>query len=931
MKLISIKLIGFKSFANETIIPVQNAMTCVVGPNGCGKSNILDALRWVLGEKSAKGLRGQQMEDLIFMGSQLRKAAGMAEVEICFDNKDRTIDIDNDKVIIGRRLYVSSASEYYINDKRSTRKDLEKILLDTGIGKSAYSIIEQGKISEILRATPELRRELIDEAAGIARFKWERAETLKKLSDTEQNLLRVYDIWKAKRREIENLEKQAIKTRKVIELKEKRSKHDRNLRYFIISKLFANLENSSKQLEILKQKREEELVTIKNFEKQKIQIEENNRSLQEETHSLDKNFHKDKSFLNILETRKQRIEKDKKEKTSRVEEISRRIEEEDKKLKLNEKKIDDNKQLQLNIAQDIIEIKTKLEDAEKQHFEIIENIKANQLKEEQNDKEIHQKEKEHSTHLKELKDLAHELIIELDIKKKFLQSKEPERIAIKENLEEKLLENEKIILNLINYINENLVSEKNLQVNQTNISQSLDKLSKQNLIEDFKNYEKIEEEFRTFFFDPSGLLAKKENLENLIQNITNRINDIKTDTRNLQIQRKKLQTERDEKKTKIQEINFNLRDFHSRQQQEKANLNQINYVKKEIEDRILYFQKDKKNQIESLENLNKEEKEISIDFENALQRVKVHEKRLLELKPLLDQKKSDVEKINSQILKIRQSSEDLLPLISKQERINEQIQVELNLKEQALYNDYQIKFKSLESEIKNEEINFTKEEQEFNKIQKEIQELGTTNALAIEDLERSQKEINKLEEQRKDIEVARNNIQDALKEVDQKSLTIFQETFISVQEKFEKVFVKLFGGGKAYLKMTEPENILSSGIDIMVQPPGKKNSSITLLSGGEQTLSAIALIFAIYLVRPSPFCFLDEIDAPLDDSNVKVFLEMLKEFTPSTQFLVITHNKMTMSYADAIFGVTQEEAGVSQIVSVKLIEKDNEIVLTSKM
>ncbi len=920
MKLKSIRLMGFKSFADETIIQVQNAMTCVVGPNGCGKSNILDALRWVLGEKSAKGLRGQQMEDLIFMGSAQRKPAGMAEVEICFDNKGRTIEIDQDEVTIGRRLYVSSASEYYINGKRSTRRDLEKILLDTGIGKSAYSIIEQGKISEILRATPEVRRELLDEAAGIARFKWERSETLKKLSETEQNLLRVNDIWKAKRREIENLEKQAIKTRRYIELKAISAKHDRSLRYFTITNLNASLEIATKQLQTLKEKRENELKKIKELESQKQQIEENNRSLQEETHSLDKNFHKDKAALNTLENRKGRLQKDHQERQSRLTELGKRIEEEEKKLKGLETKINDTKQLQLTLANDLEQLKTKALEFEKDLQNIANEIKENHAKEESNEKEIHTKEKEHATHLKDLKDLAHKLIIELDAKKKDLQSREGLRVSIKEKLEEKLLNNETLLQEISKLLKNNLNTISATE--WTQITQNINHLSNQKLTQDFQNYEAIEKEFRSFFFDPSGLLARKENLELGIQNLSNQMTEIKEDIRNLQMTRKKLQTQKDEKKAKIHEINLHVRDFQSRQESQKEQLKQISYMQKEITDRISYFQKDKKTHSDTLHEIEKEQKEIVTEYSAAQKRVGEQEKRLEQLKPLLTQKKADIEKVNQQIIKIRQGAEDILPQISKQERTSEQIQVQLTQGEQGLYNDYQISFDALSKEIQNANIDFKKEEAELIRIQKEIQELGTTNALAIEELERSQKEIKLLEEQRKDIEIARDNIQDALKDVDQRSLQIFQETFTIVQEKFEKVFDKLFGGGKAYLKLTDPENILSSGIDIMVQPPGKKNSSIALLSGGEQTLSAVALIFGIYLVRPSPFCFLDEIDAPLDDSNVRLFLEMLKEYTPNTQFLVISHNKMTMVAADAIFGVTQEEAGVSQIVSVKLTENE---------
>lgn len=268
----------------------------------------------------------------------------------------------------------------------------------------------------------------------------------------------------------------------------------------------------------------------------------------------------------------------------------------------------------------------------------------------------------------------------------------------------------------------------------------------------------------------------------------------------------------------------------------------------------------------------------------------------------------------------REQLDRVLPAIGEQERLVEHISDDIQELTENLYNDFQVEIPEVEAEFAGDSSKFREQESEFKRIRQEIQSLGQFNALAIEELDRATESYNVLMDQRKDIEAAQENILTVLRETDQKSREIFLDNFRRIENNFQEVFQALFGGGKATLSLTNPEDPLQGGVEIMVQPPGKKNSSITLLSGGEQNMTAIALMFATYLVRPSPFCFLDEIDAPLDENNVLRFLRMLGSFTNRSQFLVITHCKQTMARASNIFGVTQEEAGVSRIVSVQLSE-----------
>ena len=917
MKLKSIRLLGFKSFADDTKIELQDAITCIVGPNGCGKSNILDALRWVLGEKSARGLRGQQMEDLIFLGSGLRKPAGMAEVEICFDNRDRSLQINQDEFRISRRLYVSSASEYYLDSKRIKRRELEKIFLNTGIGKNAYSIIEQGKISEILQASPEMRRSLLDEAAGISRFKLERQESLRRLKETKGNLLRLNDIFKSKEKEIEKLEKQAQQTQEYLNIKERLDKHDRYFRYLEIRELGNEYSQVQEALKLLQNKREKTLEEGKEWEKKKIELEQSNRSRLEEAHRLDRSYHESLTTLKSLEKRKLWISKEQKERLSRSQELYQRFETEEKKHKNVQRQHNDFLQLELNLKTDLHKIKEERGIVQENIAHLQVELEEIEKSEKGNLVNIQTKERKYQDLLKELKDVASELLLELEQKRKAMQSCKSSQFQLRKEIEQNI----KNSAESIKILRKSLLEEKNLE----KATHNLKKLSPErilNILEGFQRYDAQEAEFRSFFLDPSGLMGRKEKLDQKMLEVMKDIEDLKKNIRELQKKKSENSSSLEKNKNKKQELDLHIRDYEVRQESHIERQKNIQSLLQESKERLEYFMQARKDQESSLKKIQEEERELGKEQDTRAKQLKEREKILKSLTPAIDKDKEEIEKLSKKIQKVRENSEKILPQISKQERASELLRAQLSQNEENLYNDFQMKFSDLEKECASLHLNKKEEEAKRLSLHKEIQDIGTFNALAIEELEKSQESLSKLQNQRKDIEEATKNILDALKAVEKKSRESFQETFKAVQENFENVFAKLFAGGKAYLRLSDPQDLLNSGIDIIAQPPGKKNTSVALLSGGEQSMTALALIFALYLVRPSPFCFLDEVDAPLDDTNVKRFLEMLSEYTPHTQFLIITHNKITMSRAKAIFGVTQEEKGVSRLVSVRLVEKE---------
>ncbi len=913
LKVKKIRMVGFKSFADETIIDMQEGITCIVGPNGCGKSNILDAVRWVLGEKSAKGLRGKSMEDVIFLGSEHRKQGGMAEVEIYFENKDRTLKLDADEVIIGRRIYLAQGSEYYLNGKRTTRREIERVFMDTGIGKSAYSIMEQGRISEILKSSPENRRNLLDEAAGVSRFKAERRETLDRLHDTEQNLLRLGDILKGKKDEMENLERQARKTRRYIKLKEILDVHDRNLRYLNYIDLEEKSGKVEEKLAALLKKRDEALERQRECERRIEEIEGENESQLEELQRLDRAFHQDLSGLESMKTGLERLDTERQERGKRLGMLKGRLEEERKREAELRKKHERSKQLELNLQSDLESLQETGTAIEARLKQLRTEIDATIQQEEASQKEILSGEERQTELLEALKAVTHDLILELERKKRELESREEYRAGLKDEIVDKLKAGADTVREIEALLTENKAPE---------ALQQLQSLGLDGVIESFRRYESIEQEFRSLLFDRSGLLARKEQLDQEMDELARRREFLQKDIVRLQEVRKIHLGDLDKEKNRKVELELQIRDAEVRKENSLEARESLESQLAEVSERVTYLTEEFGGLEKRITALGEEERDVKREIEAAQKRTREQSAAIDKIKKVIEKSRSEVQSLRERTKREMETFEKTLPEISKQERNAEQYRLAISSIEEDLYNDFQMSLGELKAEATKRNLNRQREDGEFRRVQQEIKDLGAFNALAIEELERATEAHDELEKQRGDIESAKGDILAILKEIDDQSQAMFRDTFERIQVNFSEIFTTLFGGGTAALSLLEPEDPMNSGVDIMVQPPGKKNSSIALLSGGEQSMTAIALMFAIYLVRPSPFCFLDEIDAPLDDTNVSRFLRMLERFAPRTQFLVITHNKLTMAKGGAIFGVTQEEAGISKILSVRLREAE---------
>ena len=909
MKLKKIRMVGFKSFAAETIVEPEDGLTAVVGPNGCGKTNILDAVRWVLGEKSAKNLRGKSMDDVIFQGSESRKPAGMAEVELFFDNTSRMLTLDRDEVVIGRRIYLNSGSEYLINGKKSTRREMERVFMDTGIGKAAYSIMEQGAMGQILKASPEDRRQLFDEAAGISRFKAEKQETLARLRDTEQNLLRLSDILKTKQDELKYLEKQASKTREYLALKEDLDRSDKNLRYLRYTELDGRRGKVDEKLNALLKKKDSIFERISAGDSKLEELEETLTSRLEEVHRLDREYHQDISSMEQIEKDIERLGRDRQERLEKLDNLEDLRKEEDRLHKEIVRERDSSRQLELDLDAQLGSLKdmtAKLEEQVQTHRK---NIQNSHVEEDRYASELAELEEGEAAALEEFKELTGQFIQELDQKKQELKANESARVQLKQGFVTRLQKGRELISDALGKLEKGDAAAASAVLKQVKFSE---------IVAGFDELEGIENEFRSLLFDESGVLSRKEELDRRMDELRQRREFIRKEITRLNENRKLETAALEKEKNRKVEMDLQIRDFEVRRESSVEMRGNIETRLEEARKRLAFYN-------EEIDGLKADMVRLTTEEETRVTELAQIKERKAEQITAMETARGQADTLREEINGLKEGSrkdrdqiEKILPEISDQERRAENISIAISTLEEELYTDFQTSIGELVEAGAALELDKAREEDTFRTLKDRIRALGQFNPLAIEELRRGQEVYDQLQRQKQDVEDAKENILSILRDIEDKSRTLFADTFERIQNNFRETFQTLFNGGNATLRLTDESDPLNSGVEIMAQPPGKKNASITLLSGGEQSMTAIALMFATYLVRPSPFCFLDEIDAPLDENNTARFLRMLGGFAGRSQFLVITHSKLTMARSDAIFGVTQEEPGISKIVSVKL-------------
>lgn len=972
---------GFKSFADKITLNLDGKITAIVGPNGSGKSNVVDAVRWVLGEQSVKSLRGNQsMTDIIFSGSKSRNPLNVASVSLTFDNSDNYLPVPYNEVSIKRRVYRSGESEYFLNGEKCRLKDITDLLIDSASSRESFNIISQGEISKILSNSSADRRVIIENAAGVLKYKKRKEEAIKKLDKTQSNMERVLDIINELDTQLEPLKEQSKKAEEYLDAKD----HLDNVEVALIASEIdrINYENNAS----------------------KSRIEEINSEL------LNLNLKSSNSDLSVSNDKVElvKLEKDIKECNNRLLELTskeERLNGEKELLKERSKYDASDAKVHNNIAtlkEDLLQTENSIKLIDKD-IELINNdlTSANEAitKEELELKNITTKKDHLSTDLnnkkKELYDVSNKItsltsyiesnsnmptpvrsvlnnprlkglhgtlssVIECD--NAYLKALE---VSISSTKNFIIVDDERVAKESIAYLKDNnlgratffpmsVIKPKGID------NEAMDSIKKQSgfigILSDLVRYDN---EYYNIIANQLGnvIVAVDIDAANKISDIVNRrykvvsldgdvihvggsitggslslsksIVSEKNELESLARRKKELEeliSSVENSITSCEEvistINYKIGDVKSELVMCNETIHAKESLKKELENRKMDVEKElstldnivDSNISEAEEKIMKEYYEVSLEKDNLTKEIRFKEKEKDKLSSKILEEEATNRLNNSNINKLEKELKELEIQVSKYE-------VKLDNYLNTLSEEYSLTYEKAKNNYVLE-ISVEEARSEVLKYRNIIKNIGMVNIQAIEDYKRVSERYNFLNEQRNDLINAKETLLEIISEMDEVMKEEFATTFEKVKVEFKKVFKELFGGGEADLILTDKNDMLETGVDILASPPGKKLKAITLLSGGEMTLTAISLLFAILNVRNVPFCIFDEVEAALDEANVDNFGHYLDHYKDKTQFLIITHKKKTMEYADTLYGITMQESGVSKLVSVKLSNVD---------
>ena len=902
MRLSKIKLSGFKTFVEPTTLLLPSNLVGIVGPNGCGKSNVIDAVRWVLGESSAKYLRGESMSDVIFNGSSTRKPVSSASIELFFDNTDKKLggEYANYNEISTRRVITRDGqSQYFLNGTKCRRKDITSLFLGTGLGPRSYAIVQQEMISGLIEGKPEEMRLFLEEAAGISKYKQKRKETESRIKNTKENLNRLNDLKDEIEKQIQRLKKQANDAGRYTTLKQREKQIAVEIILSKIKVLNEQMESNKNESKQYQNAFDDNLTFLRKVE---ADIEE---ARIKDSQNSDSFNNKQKQHFELqanIARLEQSIEYEKElesQKTINAEDLKQEL------IRLNIELKEDIKNITLN--------KTDLIGIEKTNQDTQILVNALQLEVEALDQQIVIENQNNELTTNEL-NRANTIIetenVKITILTKQLLNTAKQKITI-ENLNN--IKTAFSVLKIEVNKSKEAISKQGIEIIETKIFDIDNKL--ENLTNEFQS---IENEITT---NEKELIISKENYD-MSKNL---LSNLETKKENSD---KKKSDQANNRNTLKQKLNSLLPKAHSLEVQiesKKSAINAFEIAINRIEIQITQLKAKSLEITNGPIKQNEQENEIRKKLESLLNKSLDSESELNLLRKETEDSQSqlrnleiDRTNINS---KVNQSRDELdqyklkeKELDVRTESLNEQLQDSSYSKEEL---------ESFSSNLKSEKDLHV----ELEKILKSIDRLGPINLAASSEYEIETERKDKLDSQFDDLNRALETLTGAIKQIDDESKIRFNETFEKVNLGLQKHFPKLFEGGKAYLEL-ENNDALEGGVFVMARPPGKRNSNIHLLSGGEKALTAVALLFSIFELNPAPFCLLDEVDAPLDDNNVGRFCQIVKEMSSTVQFVVITHNKTTMELTKQLIGVTMSEPGVSRLVSVDL---DEAVALTEEV
>lgn len=977
MYLKEISATGFKSFADKLTISLDGKTTCIVGPNGSGKSNIVDAVRWVLGEQSVKSLRGDSnMSDVIFSGSKNRNALNVATVSLTFDNSDNYINIPYNEITVKRRVYRTGENEYFINNEKCRLKDITDLFLDSGIGKSSFNIISQGEVQKIVSESSYDRRVIFESAAEVLKYKKRKEDALKKLDKTHTNLERVNDIIAELEIQVEPLREQSIKAEEYLKIKNELKNIEVallsseittiNEEYQLTKEKIEKLNNEIMNLGVQSNKSDTELLDLKNnLSKIELTIKElNNRLL-----SLTKEEEKINGEKNILKERQKYDASN-----SKVHENISSLKEE----KLKKENIIHLDKIDLDTLQNELEsIKSEIN-----NLTLLSNTSKKEYQDsfnEYNEKTKLLADIDHKIGIIEdyinnggtinnsiksilnnprLRGIHQTLGALLEIDEKYLKALDVSLGGSKQFI---VVENEDSAKSAINYLKDNklgratffpisVIKPRGVDLDTLNVVRNM-----QGFISVLMDVVKYDSKYYNVVSNQVGNVLLVDNIDNAnkISKVINQRYKIVTldgdivhiggtmtggslnTSKSIFEEKHELETLR-VKRREIAEVIATLEE-NIKSSTSKLEDNSEKIRQKEI---VLIQTQEKYNTKKSSLDITNEEYNNIINELRSLENLvdsslSKEEDRIMKLYYETSREKEEVvreiarstkekDKISSTIDNIEATNKLNNTSLYTKEKELKTLEINISKMDVLLDNYLRILSEDYEMTYEKAKSNYilemdTKEARSLvNSYKNRIKQIGMVNVQAIEDYKRVSERYNFLNSQKDDLLNAKDTLLEIINEMDTVMKEEFLTTFNKIDKEFQEVFKQLFKGGSASLKLTNPDDLLETGVDIIASPPGKKLTSINLLSGGEKTLTAICLIFAILNVKPIPFCLFDEVEAALDEANVDNFGKYLNNYKDKTQFLIITHKKRTMEYANTLYGITMQESGVSKLVSVKL-------------
>jgi len=849
MEFKKIQLNGFKSFADKTNFLIEEGLTGIVGPNGCGKSNIVESLRWVMGETSAKSMRGSGMEDVIFSGTSNKASKNIAEVSIEVENKSNEGPVqfrEIEEIRVRRKIEKDKGSKFYINDKEVRARDAQMFFADLSTGAHSPSMISQGRIGALVTAKPTDRRAILEEAAGISGLHVRRHEAELRLGAAENNLKRADELRRQQEKQLANLQKQAEEATKYKSITDEIKKIEAGLYYLKLIEI-------DKEIRIENEINSEAGGEVENFNNQISELESLIKAAMDKVSPL-----REKNIENL----------------SRIQRLNLELQSLDEENTRTQDEIEFIKKSLQTLDEDITRERGIIIDA---------NSNEKRLKEEKAD------------------------LIEID--SKYFETEKLSNDEL-EHAKKKLKQEQKAVDDVVNTIAEGTI---NISVGPIkNVKNSIDRvkelINSNNINQAITLLDRCNMELDSFLNDLKNEKSREELLS--INEKSQNIKQLQEKYADAYSKNQSIKNESTKRKERIKTIETEIESWMNLLSNSEKMVNELTERKSKLTSQLKELdnqprvQAERKGQIsENLRISNKEKTDNETVIKETDQKIENLRTQLNEIQEQSIQIRERKASSGATIEGLQKRKSDLLDRISS----------ELNLTEENI--------------LENSNLNGTGElpnaidqEDSLDKKKQEREKLGSVNLKADEETTKYEEEIKKMEQDRSDLVTAIVKLKDSINELNQKGRERLIEAFEKVNRKFNEVYTKLFNGGNAKLELVDSEDPLEAGLEMLVSPPGKRLQSITLLSGGEQALTALSLIFAVFLTNPSPICVLDEVDAPLDDANVTRFCSLLEELIKitNTKFIIVTHHALTMSKMNRLYGVTMPEKGISQLVAVDL-------------